>query len=339
MNRLFRICVSGCCGLLLAVAALVGSPALATEKIITVGTAGVTGVYYPAGGAICRLVNRLRREHGLRCVVESTGGSISNLESMRGGDLDLSIVQSDWLYHAYQGSEVFNDVGADPSLRVVSALHSEPFTILVRKESAINDFNGLKGKRVYMGNRGSGMRATMKELIKIAGWKEDSLVNVTNIDRKNFSKALCNGDVDAVIYAAGHPNGAVQQVTNVCDVRIVGVSAQIVDKLIEHYPFYAHTVIPGGMYLGNPYSIKTFGVEAVLVASDSLDEEVVYEFAKAVFGNLDNFKTLHPVFATLDASRMMYDAEGIAPVHKGSKRYFEEWKTKAMPKAMPTASQ
>lgn len=328
MSTSFKaIAATGC--VLFSFLLLYSFPSQASEKIVTVGTAGVTGVYYPAGGAICRLVNRHRREHGLRCVVESTGGSISNLESMRADDLDLAIVQSDWLYHAYQGSEVFSDVGADPSLRVVFSLHSEPFTILVRKESDIKSFEDLKNKRVYMGNRGSGMSATMEELVKLAGWKDDSIRHVKNITHRNFSQALCNSEIDAVIYAAGHPNGAVQQVTNVCETRIVGVSGKVVDQLIEKHPFYAHATIPGGMYLGNPYPIKTFGVEAVLIASDRMADEVVYEFAKAVFNNLDNFKTLHPVFATLESGKMKGDALSIAPLHAGSKRFFSELVTDA----------
>src|SRR5271154_1069011 len=96
--------------IMLCVIAAAWQPAMAAEKIITIGTAGVTGVYYPAGGAICRLVNRGRKEHGIHCTVESTGGSINNLEAVRKGDLDLGIVQSDLLYHAYSGSEIFADV-------------------------------------------------------------------------------------------------------------------------------------------------------------------------------------------------------------------------------------
>lgn len=324
MKRFHTMTLTAACSMLFITISSMSAPAKAAEKIITLGTAGVTGVYYPAGGAICRLVNRTRREHGLRCVVESTGGSISNLESLRAGELDFGIVQSDWLYHAYQGTEVFSDLGADPSLRVVFALHSEPFTILVRKDSDIKSFDDLKNKKVYMGNRGSGMRATMEELVKLEGWDKNALTSVSDIDYNTVSHSLCEGKVDAVILAVGHPNGAVQQITSVCETRIVGVSSKVVDKLIEKYPFYTSTTIPGGMYLNNPYSVKTFGVEAVLVTTDHIEEEVVYEFVKGVFENLDNFKTLHPVFATLNAEKMQNNARDIAPAHKGAKRYFDE---------------
>ena len=150
----------------------------------------MTGVYYPAGGAICRLVNRNRREHGLRCVVESTGGSISNLESLRSGELNMGIVQSDWLYHAYKGSEVFSGMGPDQRLRVVFALHSEPFTIIVNQNSKINSFEDLKSKRVYLGNQGSGMRATMEELIKMEGWDKDAFTSVSDISMQDQAQAV-----------------------------------------------------------------------------------------------------------------------------------------------------
>ena len=332
MDRLIKVVGLIGCTVVLGLFAPM-SASQAADKIITVGTGGVTGVYYPAGGSICRLVNRSRREHGLRCVVESTGGSISNLEDLRSGHLDMGIVQSDWLYHAHRGSEVFNDTGADESLRVMFALHSEPFTILVRKGSDIKSFKDLKGKKVYMGNRGSGMRATMQELMRLEGWEPNDVKNVPDIDYRQTSKALCSDDVDAVLYALGHPNSAVQQITNVCDTRIVGVSGKTVDQLIAKYPFYTHAVIPGGTYTNNPYSVKTFGVGAVLVATNRVADDVAHEFAQAVFNNLDNFKTLHPVFASLEASHMRKGAANLAPMHNGAKRYFEgaEGTTKATP--------
>lgn len=318
-----------CCLLVLCAvlaACMPSSFAAAEEKIITVGTAGVTGVYYPAGGAICRLVNRNRREHGLRCVVESTGGSISNLENLRAGELDMGIVQSDWLYHAYKGTEVFSDTGPDSRLRVVFSLHSEPFTVIVKQNSNIHSFENLKGTRVYMGNQGSGMRATMEELMKLEGWNKNAFINVSDVSMQNQAQALCEGKVDAIIYAVGHPNGAVQQIAGMCPTRLIGISGEDVDALTKKSPFYSSATIPGGMYLHNPDPIKTFGVKAVLVTTQDAEEDTVYEFVRGVFDNIDNFKTLHPVFATLDPDRMLHDADTIAPMHEGAKRYFIERK-------------
>jgi uncharacterized protein len=311
-------------GLLAALLLLAGDiTAQAAERIVTIGTGGVTGVYYPAGGAICRLVNRGRKEHGVRCTVESTGGSISNLESIRKKDLELGVVQSDMLYHAYNGSEVFADVGADRNLRVLFSLHSEPFTIVSRKDANIVTFDDLKGKRVSLGQTGSGMRATIEDLAARKGWNSKTFTRVSDIKANDLTQALCGGDIHAMVYAAGHPNGAIEQVTSTCPTRLVEVTGPVIDKMIADHPFYSRAIIPARMYDGNPKETKTFGVKAVLVAPSDLDEEIVYQMVKAVFDNLDNFKTLHPVFATLDAKHMVLDTD-VAPIHPGALRYYKE---------------
>jgi uncharacterized protein len=297
--------------------------ASAAERTITIGTAGVTGVYYPAGGAICRLVNRGRKEHGVRCAVESTGGSINNLESIRKQDLELGVVQSDMLYHAYNGNEIFSDVGADKKLRILFSLHSEPFTIVARKDAKIHVLDDLKGKRVSLGPAGSGMRVTMEDLLQRKGWTNRSFASTPDIKANDLTQALCGNKIDAMVYAAGHPNGAIEQVTTACETRLVEVSGATIDSLIAEHPFYSYATIPGGMYPGNPKNTKTFGVKAVLVASSDLGEDTVYQVVKAVFENLDTFKTLHPVFATLEANHMVHDTD-VAPIHPGAMRYYKE---------------
>lgn len=297
--------------------------AQAADKIITVGTAGVTGVYYPAGGAICRLMNRSRKDHGIRCAVESTGGSINNLEAIRKGDLDVGVVQSDLLYNAYNGTEIFSTVGADKKLRVLFALHAEPFTVVARKDSGIKNFDDLKGKRVSLGAPGSGMRATMEELMHKKGWTERTFAEVVDVKSNDLSDALCHDKVDAIVYAGGHPNGTIQQLTTACDTQLVNVTGPVIDQLINTHPYFARAVIPGGMYKGNARDTKTFGVKAILVASEDLDDEVAYELVKSVFDRLDDFKTLHPVFTTLDQRRMIRDTD-MAPMHPGALQYFRE---------------
>lgn len=312
-------------GLLLSVAILsiCADGAFAADKRVTIGTAGVTGVYYPAGGAICRLVNRSRKDTGIRCAVESTGGSINNLEAIDKGELELGVVQSDLLYDAYNGVEVFADVGANKKLRGLFALHAEPFTVLVRKDAKINSFDDLKHKKVYLGAPGSGMRATMEQVMHEKGWTEKTFSSVVDLKMNDQAQALCSGKIDAMIYAGGHPNGAIQQVTSMCPTKLIDVEGSIIDKMIEQHPYYTHAVIPGGMYIGNPKDVHTFGVKAVLVASADLDEDTVYQVVKSVFDNLDNFKTLHPVFATLNAKQMVLTGNN-APIHPGALKYYKE---------------
>jgi TRAP transporter TAXI family solute receptor len=306
----------------ITLAEMVPAIAWADERIVTIGTAGVTGVYYPAGGAICRMVNRARERHGVRCMVESTGGSVNNLEMIRKHDLDLGVAQSDLLYQAYNGSEIFIDVGADKDLRILFSLHSEPFTVIARKDAKINTFNDLRGKRVYAGAPGSGMRATMDELMHRKGWTDRTFTSV-DLSSVDAAQALCSGKVDALVYAGGHPNGAVQQITSTCPTRLIDVSGAVIDAMVRDNPFYTRAVIPGGMYKGTDRDVHTFGVDAILVASRNLDEETAYEITKAVFNNIEDFKLLHPVFATLSTKDMVYDTR-IAPLHPGALKYYKE---------------
>ena len=302
---------------------LFAASAKAVDKFVTIGTAGITGVYYPTGGAICRFVNRYRKEHGIRCAVESTGGSIENLQSLRQGDLDFGIVQSDWQYHAYKGDGLFADQGAFRDLRAVFSLHSEAFTVLVRNDSNIQRFDDLKGRRVNLGNIGSGMRATMEELMHQKGWTDAVFKETGQLKVADQAAALCHKETDAIIFAGGNPNGAVQEATSLCPARIVNVDGPAVDALVKGSPFYAYAKIPGGMYPNNPKDIKTFGVKATLVTTSGMDDEIVYRVVKSVFDNLDNFKSLHPVFSTLDSASMV-SGGNTAPFHPGALKYFRE---------------
>jgi uncharacterized protein len=295
----------------------------AQETILTIGTGSVTGVYYPAGGAICRLVNRGRKEHGVRCFVESTGGSVYNLRALRDGEISLGIVQSDWQYNAYRGESTFADGPAYTDLRSVFSLHSEMFTVAVGKNSNIKTFSDLKGKRVNVGDVGSGMHEIMNNLMDAHKWTNSSFAAASELKPTDAVKELCEGKIDAMVFAAGHPNGLIQEVTSNCGAKLIPVEGQVVDKLLSENPFYARTAIPGGMYQGNSQNTATFGVKATLVTTSEADENAIYQLTKAVFDNFDSFKSLHFVFATLDKDRMV-NAGLTAPMHPGALRYFRE---------------
>lgn len=301
----------------------VPSPSYAKDKFITIGTGGVTGVYYPTGGAICRLVNRGRKAHGIRCSVESTGGSVYNLNALRDGGLDLAVAQSDWQYHAYNGTSIFADQGAFSTLRSVFSLHTEAFTVVVRKNSGINTLDDIVGKRVNIGNPGSGNRATMEVVMRAKGWTRDDFKVTSELKGSEQPQALCDNKIDVMIYNAGHPNGAVQEVATSCDVKIVPVQGPAIDRLVDKSPYYAYTTIPGGMYAGSDDSVRTFGVKATFVSTSKVDGEVIYQLVKAVFDNFDNFKTLHPVFVSLDPRKLIKEGN-TATLHEGARRYFSE---------------
>ncbi|MDP2571228.1 TAXI family TRAP transporter solute-binding subunit [Vibrio penaeicida] len=295
----------------------------AADDFVTIGTGGVTGVYYPTGGAICRLVNKGRKDHGIRCSVESTGGSVYNINTIRAGELDLGIAQSDWQYHAYNGSSKFEDKGPFKDLRAVFSVHPEPFTVVARADAGIKTFEDLKGKRVNIGNPGSGQRGTMEVLMGELGWTMKDFKLASELKASEQSKALCDNKIDAMIYTVGHPSGAIKEATTSCDSVIVEVSGPAVAKLIADNSFYRVATIPGGMYRGNTEDVQTFGVGATFVSSTDVKEKVVYEIVKAVFENFDTFKRLHPAFNNLKKEEMAKDGLS-APLHAGAAKYYKE---------------
>jgi len=298
-------------------------PASAQQKFVSIGTGGVTGVYYAAGGAICRLVNKDRSSHGIRCSVESTGGSVFNVNTIKAGELDLGVVQSDVGYNAYNGVGQFKDAGEFKKLRSVFSIHPEPFTVVARKEANIKSFEDFKGKRFNVGNPGSGTRASMEELLATMGWTLKDFALASELRPDEHGSALCDGKIDGFFYGVGHPSANIQDPTTTCGAQLVSLTGPAVDKLVEKYPYYAHATIPGGLYPNNPNDTKTYGVTATFVTSADVSDETVYTVVKAVFDNLDDFKKLHPAFAHLKAEDMAKNGLS-APLHPGAEKYFKE---------------
>lgn len=306
----------------LAALTLASPLVLAEEKFITIGTGGQTGVYYVVGQSICRLVNRGTAEHNLKCTAPSTGGSIANINAIAGGDQDMGVAQSDWQFHAYNGSSEFEGKQVE-NLRAVFSVHSEPFTVIARKEAGIGSFDDMKGKRVNVGNPGSGQLATMNVVLEAKGWTMADFSLASELKPAEQAAALGDNKVDAIIYTVGHPNGSVQEATTTIDANLVPVTGDAIDKLVADNPYYADAVIPGGMYTGNPDDVKTFGVKATFVSSADVDDETIYQVVKAVFDNFDRFKKLHPAFETLKPEEMV--KEGLsAPLHPGAEKYYKE---------------
>ncbi len=298
-------------------------PQAAANQFVTIGTGGVTGVYYPTGGAICRLVNKDRKEHGIRCSVESTGGSIYNLNTIAAGEMDLGVVQSDWQYHAYNGTSRFEEAGPNKDLRAVFSIHPEPYTVVARVDSGVRNFQDLKNKRVNIGNPGSGQRSTTEVVLDALGWTVDDFRLASELKPAEQSAAMCDNRVDAIVYVVGHPNGSIQEATTSCDSVLVNVTGPEIDKLIAERDYYRTATIPGGMYRGNNEDTTTFGVGATFVSSVTVPEDVIYQVVKAVFDNFDDFKRLHPAFENLKKEEMVKDGLS-APLHPGAVKYYKE---------------
>ena len=309
-------------GLAMALVLTLPSPAaLAQQKFVTIGTGGVTGVYYAVGGAICRLVNKDRAKTNVRCSVESTGGSSYNVNTIKAGELDFGMAQSDVHAQAYTGAGAFKAPISE--LRSVFSVHPEPFTLVARKESNIKSFADLKGKRVNIGNPGSGTQAAMMELLTATNMKTSDFSLASELKADEHGAALCDNKIDAFFYGVGHPSANIQDPTTACGAKLVPITGAAVDALVKKHSYYANTTIPAGLYSNNPQATDTYGVLATMVTSTKVPADVVYLITKAVFDNFEEFKKLHPAFAHLDPKHMV--ADGLtAPLHDGAARYYRE---------------
>jgi uncharacterized protein len=306
-----------------AVSMSFSAPVLAQQKFITVGTGGVTGVYYAAGGAICRLVNKERAKHGIRCSVESTGGSVFNVNTIKGGELDFGFAQSDVQFNATRGQGQFKDAGAYGDLRAIFSVHPEPFTVVARKEANVNAFADFKGKRFNVGNPGSGTRSSMDELMGALGWKAADFSLASELKADEHGPALCDGKIDGFFYAVGHPSANIQDPTTSCGAKLVSLTGAAIDKLVADKPYYAKATIPAGLYPNNAQATNTYGVLATMVASTKTPADVVYNVVKSVFDNFEEFKKLHPALASLKPENMVKDGLS-AQLHEGAARYYRE---------------
>ncbi len=239
------------------------------------------------------------------------------------GELDMGVAQSDWQYHAYNGTSKFSDQGPNKDLRSVFSVHPEPFTVVARKDSGIKNFKDLKGMRVNVGNPGSGQRGTIEVLMDELGWTMDDFKLASELKSAEQAKALCDNKVDAMVFVVGHPSGSIKEATTSCDSRLVNVDGPAVDRLVKKNSYYRTATIPGGMYRGNDEDVQTFGVGATFVSSAKVPEKVIYNVVKAVFENFDEFKKLHPAFSILKKEEMIKDGLS-APLHKGAIKYYKE---------------
>jgi len=290
---------------------------------VTLATGIPGGIYHPVGNAICRMFN-LAGEHQKRpCVAVSSDGSVANILRVESGESNFGLSQTDVAYAAFHGEGPFAAAGPDPKLRMLIALYPEAFTVVARADTDIRDFRDLRGKRIGIGKSGAGYTFTRDVVLGFYGWTISDPERVLELGPDEQNQALCSNKVDAIIFEAGHPNGLTQEATTGCPARLVRVAGPPIDRLLATHSYYIASVIPGGMYAGNPDDVATFGTQAVLVTSSNQPDELAYAAVKAVFENFADFRRLHPALSTLDLKDMM-PSEAIMPIHPGALNYYRE---------------
>jgi uncharacterized protein len=308
---------------LVCVMAMGSADVQAKTTFVTIGTGGITGVYYPTGGAIAKIVNQKRKEYGIRCTVESTGGSVFNVNAVMSGDLEFGVVQSDRQYQAMKGMAEWKDKGPQKDLRAVFSIHPESVTLCAAVDAGINDIKDLKGKRVNIGNPGSGQRQNSIDALEAVGLNFETDMQAEQVKAAEAPGLLQDGRIDAFFYTVGHPSGAFKEATaGARKVKFVSITG--IDSLLAKFPYYAKSFVPVKLYPGaaNDADVETFGVKATFVTSAKVPADVVYAVTKEVFENFDSFKKLHPAYAVLTKASML---EGMsAPIHEGAMKYYKE---------------
>ncbi len=290
------------------------------KSFITIGTGGVTGVYYPTGGAICRMVNANQKSHGIRCSVEATGGSEYNVNMMNRGDMDLAMVQSDVGSKAWQGEVPF--AKKMENLRSVLSIHPESMALVARKDANIGKLDDVRGKRVNIGNPGSGQHRSTLELLSACGVRKEDLKLAGTLKAVEMPDALRDNKLDAYFYMVGHPTANIKDIATSLPITLVPLQGSCIDRLVARRSYYVKAKIPAGLYRGVDRDVPTFGLKATLLTTTQTSNDVVYQVVRSVMENLEKFKQLHPAYRGLTAKNM---TEGLtAPLHPGAKKYFKE---------------
>jgi TRAP transporter TAXI family solute receptor len=293
-------------------------------KFVTIGTGGITGLYYPTGGAISRMINKKKDIYHIKTTVDSTPGSVYNVNAVVSGDLDFGVVQSDRQYQAVHGLSEWAEKGSQKDLRSIFTLHPESVTLVASRNSGIKSIKNLKGKRVNLGNPGSGPLQNSKDALSAFGIKEKEL-NAEYVKAVEAPGLLQDERIDAFFYTVGHPNGNIKEATaGRVRVRLIPLKGPEVDALTAKKPYYAKSIIPIQFYPRalNKEDIPSFGVKGTFVTSKDVDEEIVYAITKEIFDNLEEFKKLHPAYKVLTKENMLQGMS--APVHKGALKYYKE---------------
>ena len=313
--------------MLLLFVAVTAAPAGARAADLIIGTGTSAKVHTSVARAICRLIERSIPT--TNCDVATIEGqhaaeALAILSGVQNNAIEIGIVQSDWQYHAIQGTGPveFMDVSFD-NLRSLFSLHGELFTVIVRQDAGIENLDDLVGKRVNIGNPGSSQRAIMDMMMKAKGWTEKSFQFVDELGDAEQLLALCHDRVQAVVSIVSHPDERTAKALELCDAKIIAVSGEEIDSLIAENRFLAASDVPMGVYSESNVLIPSFGLMVTAVSSADLDDQTAYDVVKSVFDDLTTMKRLHKALGNLLPGRMI-SAGLSAPLHPGAVRYYRE---------------
>jgi TRAP transporter TAXI family solute receptor len=303
--------------------ALSTTPSAAFDKFVALGTSSTSGVYFPVGNAICDLINAGRLDHLMRCLAYSTGGSVYNIQALVSGELDVAITRSDLAYEAYKGLGQFAALGANEDLRTVTNLYGQPVAVMVKADSGIDNFDQFDGRRINIGNRGSGKRTIADLIFRIMGWTNDRFEKVTQFSTGAMGRGFCKGEIDILIESLGMPAAFYDRITKECGGKFLSLPPRLIEGFKKVGPFFYDDTVPRDLYPNNPLDVKTVGIKIVLVTLKRVAPQSISLVSDAIFGKLDHFRGAHPALARGTVDNML--REGIhVPLHKGAEAYYRQ---------------
>jgi uncharacterized protein len=305
----------------------VGSSSLRADQIfIKIGGGDLSGVYFPAGWTIAKMLDAKRDLYGIRATVEATTGATYNLNAILAGYMDFGLTQSDKLYQAVNGLAEWKDRGPQSELRAVFSLYRETLTLVAAEDAGISAIGDLKGKIVSTGNPGSSQHRIVMDALKASGLNPNRDIDQFRVMASEAPALLQDHRIDAFFFTVGHPNDTIKSaLTGERKARIIPISGPGIDKLVDEKPYYTKAAIPVNQNypgVGSQADVATFGVTAILCTSTKVSADVVYVLTKEVFNNLEMFRQQHPAFHNLTPQGML---DGLSvPIHQGALRYFKE---------------
>lgn len=317
MKRTMKFVIAFAAAVSIAGAAVPASAA----KFLVVGGGSTTGVYYQVALNVCKLVNKTLKSKGYNCIGRPALGSVFNINAIKRGLLNFGVAQSDRNWQAYNGAADWKGK-AYKGLRSVFSAHAETVMLVARADSGIMKVSDIKGRRVNIGNPGSGQRGNATDILRIYGIDMKKDIKAEGLQQGGASRALVDKKIDAFFYTVGNPWGGGLEISNSTAIRMVPINAPGIMKLVAGKPYYVMTNIPGGIYKGVKKDVPTYAVKATFVTSNKQPNDVVYNVVKTIFDNLDQFRATHAAFKYLQKKDMLGGLS--APFHPGATRYYKE---------------
>lgn len=286
------------------------------SKDLVVLTGGEQGTYYPLGGALAEIITD--EVKAMTATAVTSGASVVNINDVQDGNGELALVQNDIAYYAVNGLHMFEE--KVDGIKGIATLYPEVIQIVTSADSGIKTVDDLKGKRVAVGDQGSGAEANAKQILQIHGITYDD-IQAEYMAFGDAANGIQDGNIDAAFITAGTPTGAIEALKAAKEIALVTISEENIEKLTEEYPYYTRFEIGSDVY-NTADGAVTVAVQAMLIVSDDMSDDEVYDITKAMFEHRDVFENTHQRGKDITLQTAL-DGMSI-DLHPGAKKYYDE---------------